>query len=116
MEYLVLYDNEGYKNIHENCQKLLEYAKQNGLSLGDVFYEDVILDDLSTEGYYSYLVKLSIKKLREAKGMTQDELAEKQYDDMLETISRQNDIAHSSRLTMKEDSSLSIYDIETLNF
>ena len=60
-EYLVLYDNEGYKNIHENCQKLLEYAKENGLSLGDVFYEDVILDDLSTEGYYNYLVKLSIK-------------------------------------------------------
>lgn len=60
-KYLVIYDNQGYKNIHENCQKLLEYAKENGLSLGDVFHEDVILDDLSTEGYYNYLVKLSIQ-------------------------------------------------------
>lgn len=60
-EYLVLYDNEGYKNIHDNCQKMLKYAEIHGLKLGDVFYEDVILDDLSTEGYYSYLVKLSIK-------------------------------------------------------
>ncbi len=59
--HLVIYDNEGYKNIHENCKKLLKHAAEHGLELEDVFYEDVILDDLSTEGYYNYLVKLSIK-------------------------------------------------------
>ena len=59
--YLVLYDNEGYKNVLSNCQKLIEYASENRLVLDDVFYEDVILDDLSTEGYYNYLVKLSIR-------------------------------------------------------
>ena len=60
-KYLVLYDNEGYKNIHENCQRILKFAEENKLPLGDVFHEDVILDDLSTEGYYNYLVKLSIE-------------------------------------------------------
>ena len=60
-KYLVLYDNEGYKNIHSNCLKMLEFARESKLVLGDVFHEDVILDDLSTEGYYNYLVKLSIE-------------------------------------------------------
>lgn len=60
-KHLVLYDNNGYRNVHENCQKLLKYAEDSGLKLDDVFYEDVILDDLSTDGYHSYVVKLSIK-------------------------------------------------------
>ena len=59
--YLAIYDNHGYANIHAGCLKLLEYAEAHNLTLGDRFYEDVILDDLSTEGYYNYLVKLSIK-------------------------------------------------------
>ena len=59
--YLAIYDNHGYSNVHANCLKLLDYARAHNLNLGDRFYEDVILDDLSTEGYYNYLVKLSIK-------------------------------------------------------
>ena len=59
--FLAIYDNHGYANIHANCLKLMEYAEAHNLTLGDRFYEDVILDDLSTEGYYNYLVKLSIK-------------------------------------------------------
>ena len=59
--YISIYDNNGYKNIHSNCIKLMDYAREHGLSLGPHFYEDVILDDLSTQGYYNYLVKLSIK-------------------------------------------------------
>ena len=58
--FLVLYDAHGYENIHANCLKLLAYARAHSLQLGDCFYEDVILDDLSTEGYDNYLVKLSI--------------------------------------------------------
>lgn len=59
--FLAIYDNHGYSNVHANCLKLLEYARAHNLTVGDRFYEDVILDDLSTEGYYNYLVKLSIK-------------------------------------------------------
>ena len=58
--FLVLYDAHGYENINANCLKLLAYARAHSLQLGDCFYEDVILDDLSTEGYDNYLVKLSI--------------------------------------------------------
>ena len=57
---LAVYDKHGYENIFANCRKLIDYAAKNNLTLGDKFYEDVILDDLSTEGYYNYLVKLSV--------------------------------------------------------
>lgn len=59
--FLAIYDNHGYANVHASCLKLLEYAETHHLTVGDKFYEDVILDDLSTEGYYNYLVKVSIK-------------------------------------------------------
>lgn len=59
--YIAIYDNHGYTNIHANCLKLLDYAADHGLKTADHFYEDVILDDLATDGYYNYLVKLSIK-------------------------------------------------------
>lgn len=65
-KHLVLYDNQGYKKIRSNCETLLNYASENKLPLDDVFYEDVILDDLSTEGYYNYVVKLSIRIKTEA--------------------------------------------------
>lgn len=58
--HLCIYDNEGYKNIHKNCLKIIEYARENNIKLDDCFYEDVILDDLST-GSYNYLVKLLIR-------------------------------------------------------
>ena len=60
-EYLVIYDDHGYRNVGENCLKLINYAASEGLTLGDYIYEDVILDDLSTDGYYNYLIKLSVK-------------------------------------------------------
>lgn len=60
---LAIYDNHGYKNIHANCKRLINFAAENSLMLGEDFYEDVILDDLSTDGYFNYLVKLSINVL-----------------------------------------------------
>lgn len=60
-QHLVIYDNEGYRNIRNNCQRLLDYGEANGISLDNIIYEDVILDDLSTAGYYNYVVKLSVK-------------------------------------------------------
>ena len=59
--YLVLYDDHGYRNVCENCRKLLDYAADRNLTLTSDFYEEVILDDLSVDGYYNYLVKLSIR-------------------------------------------------------
>lgn len=53
-------DDHGYENIGANCLRMMDYAASHNLKLGKIFYEDVILDDLSTEGYFNYLVRLSI--------------------------------------------------------
>ena len=58
--HLTLYDDHGYENIGANCLRMIDYATSHNLKLGEIFYEDVILDDLSTEGYFNYLVRLSI--------------------------------------------------------
>lgn len=62
-DYIIIYDNHGYENVGQNCLKIMDYAAQNNLRLGPYFYEDVIWDDLSTEGYFNYLVRLSINIL-----------------------------------------------------
>lgn len=62
-DYIIIYDNHGYENVGQNCLKIMKYASQNNLRLGEYFYEDVIWDDLSTEGYFNYLVRLSINIL-----------------------------------------------------
>lgn len=59
--YIGIYDDHGYDNINKLCLKISEYADRCGLAIGDHFYEDVILDDLSVSGYYNYMVKVSIK-------------------------------------------------------
>lgn len=61
--HLVFYDNKGYEHIGENCRRIMDYANKNALTLGDCFFEDLILDDLSTGGYFDYLVKLSVRVL-----------------------------------------------------
>lgn len=58
--YLCIYDDQGYRNVHKNCLKLMDFAVQEGLELGDNFYEEVIWDDLSVDGYYHYLIRLAI--------------------------------------------------------
>lgn len=59
--YIGIYDNHGYDNINKLCLSIIEYADNCGLRIGDHFYEDVILDDLSVNGYYNYMVKVSAK-------------------------------------------------------
>ena len=62
-KFLAVYDDEGYRNVGECLLLLLEYAETHGLELGDKFYEDVIWDDLSTEGHEDYLVRFCIQVL-----------------------------------------------------
>ncbi|WP_419024858.1 MerR family transcriptional regulator [Emergencia sp.] len=59
--YIGIYDNHGYDNVSKLCLAIIAYADRCGLTIGDHFYEDVILDDLSVNGYYNYMVKVSIK-------------------------------------------------------
>lgn len=60
-KYIAIYDDNGYDNVCALCNKVITYAKKNHLRLDDSLYEDVILDDLSVEGYYHYLIKISAR-------------------------------------------------------
>lgn len=58
--YLTIHHTKGYETIGESYSKLLDYAKINNLKIQDNFYEDIILDDLSVEGYENYAIKISV--------------------------------------------------------
>ena len=61
--FIVIYDDHGYDRVGECLQKLISYAEDKGLRLGDHFYEDVIWDDLSVRNNEEYLIKISIQVL-----------------------------------------------------
>lgn len=58
--YLTAYHTTGYNSIGETYLKILEFANENTLILGDYFFEDVILDELSVSGYENFVIKISI--------------------------------------------------------
>ena len=58
--YLTAYHTTGYNTIGETYVKILEFANKNKLMLGDYFFEDVILDELSVSGYENFVIKVSI--------------------------------------------------------
>ncbi|UOE95291.1 MerR family transcriptional regulator [Alkalihalobacillus sp. LMS39] len=59
--YLVAYHTAGYTTISDSFKKIIEYAQSNNVILEGYFYEDILLDDLSVQGYEKYLIKLSVK-------------------------------------------------------
>jgi DNA-binding transcriptional MerR regulator/effector-binding domain-containing protein len=59
--YLTILHDDGYDNIHETYQNLLEEAKRYTANHGKCFYEESLLDDMSVKGYGKYLIKLSIQ-------------------------------------------------------
>lgn len=59
--YLTIYDDHGYDRVLSLCHQLIQYAKENHLTLDDSLYEDVIFDDLSVKGYHDYRIRLSVR-------------------------------------------------------
>lgn len=59
-KYLTIHHTKGYETIGDSYTKLLDYAKNNLISLNQNFYEDIILDDLSVVGYENYAIKISV--------------------------------------------------------
>lgn len=57
--YLIAY-HTGYNTIDITYKKMLNFAKENNLKLGEYFFEDAILDELSVNGYENFVVKVSI--------------------------------------------------------
>ena len=60
-KFIAVYDDRGYSGVGECILKLLDYADEHGMELGDDFYEDVIWDDLSGRNTDNYLIKISIR-------------------------------------------------------
>ena len=60
-KYIAAYHSKGYYSLDEVYNKIFAFIKENNLKTIGNFYEDVLLDELSIEGYENYMVKISIK-------------------------------------------------------
>ena len=58
--YAVIYHKGGYDTAALDYSKLVEHIKAHGYTMGNYFYEDVILDELSMKGYDNYVLKISV--------------------------------------------------------
>lgn len=59
-QFAVCCDNKGYDNVETICSRLLQYADDHGYRPGTHIYEDLLLDEMSANGYDNYTVKLSL--------------------------------------------------------
>ena len=59
--YLTACHTGGYDTAVEAYRRLLDRAAAAGLTLGERFYEDVLLDELSAAGCEHYVLKISIQ-------------------------------------------------------
>ena len=54
----------GYEDSMEKPYHLIrEYAERRGLRLGQEWYEDFLLDELTVKGYGDYIVKVAVEAL-----------------------------------------------------
>lgn len=60
-EYLVTYHYGGYEALGSTYQKLLSYAVNNSLILGELFYEEMIIGDWAVIDSDSYIIKVSVQ-------------------------------------------------------
>jgi len=59
--YLTAYHEGGYYTIDKTYDKILKFLDSNNLLAVSYFYEDVLLDDFSVNGYENYVLKISVK-------------------------------------------------------
>jgi len=58
--YAVIYHRHGYSTAHKSYRILADAVSARGLIMGEYFYEDDILDELSMKGYENYMIKISV--------------------------------------------------------
>ena len=63
--YLIGYHTTGYSRIKDTYERLLCYATKHGMEITGYYYEDILLDELTVEGYERYLIKVSIRIIDE---------------------------------------------------
>lgn len=59
--YLIAYHKGGFYTIDTAYKNIIEFINKNKLNVESYFYEDVLLDDLSVNGYENYMLKISVK-------------------------------------------------------
>lgn len=59
--YLTAYHVGGYDTAYKAYDRMMEYANQNEIKIGEYFFEDVLLDDLAVVGYENYVLKISVR-------------------------------------------------------
>ncbi|WP_302496856.1 MerR family transcriptional regulator [uncultured Flavonifractor sp.] len=58
--YLTYFHAGSFDTVREGYQRLLDWAQTCGMTLGELFWEDVLLDELAGKGYDQYLLRLSV--------------------------------------------------------
>ena len=59
-DYITVYSTRGFDPVPGIFDKTLEYARSHCLNTGSHFYEDMLLDDMSKNGYDEYTLKISL--------------------------------------------------------
>lgn len=59
--YLYAYSTNGYDKITDIFYDLIEYADKHNYKLGNYFYEDILLDDMSKFSVDQYTVRISVE-------------------------------------------------------
>ena len=59
-DYITVYSTRGFDPVPGIFDKILEYARSHCLNTGSHFYEDMLLDDMSKNGYDEYTLKISL--------------------------------------------------------
>lgn len=57
--YLTYCHAGSFETVREGYRRLLDWAEEHRLKLGELFWEDVLLDELTGKGYDQYLLRLS---------------------------------------------------------
>lgn len=58
-EYLVAYHKGRWQEIGDTYKKVMEYAAEKGIKLGEYFYEDSMLDVLTMDREEDYIIKIT---------------------------------------------------------
>lgn len=58
--YITTYSTAGFDAIPDMMNQLLQYATDHNFQVGPYFFEDMLLDEMSTFGFDNYTLKLSL--------------------------------------------------------
>lgn len=72
--YLTYFHAGSFDTVREGYQRLLDWAQTCGMTLGELFWEDVLLDELAGKGYDQYLLRLSVFVEQTGGGRAQEPL------------------------------------------